>query len=71
MKVCIMLVSICVLVGCAARPQIECIGKDGTTIYLGPYDHESGAEFIVQEDQYTRTYYSKAVCQKLEPRARP
>ena len=63
----IALLSISFLVGCAATPHIQCAANDGSTIYRGPYDHESGGDFIVQENDLTRTYYRKSACEKLPP----
>ena len=71
MKVYIALLSMSFLLGCAARPHIQCTAKDGSSIYHGPYDHESGGEFIVQENDLTRTYYRKTACHKVPPPTTP
>lgn len=65
MKRCIALVSVCVLFGCAARPHIECRGRDGNILYHGPYDDEKRGEFVVYVDDNTTDFYRKATCRKV------
>lgn len=68
-KMCVALVSVGLLLSCAAplqqMGQIQCAGHDGHVIYTGPYNEESVDEYVVQVDEWTRDYYHKGACRKL------
>ena len=69
-KMCITLVAVCVLFGCAARlqetTQIKCTGSDGQILYAGPYNEENLSEYIVQVDDWTLAIYRKGACRKVQ-----
>ena len=69
-KMCIALVAVCVLFGCAARlqetTQIKCTGSDGQILYAGPYNEENLSEYIVQVDDWTLAVYRKGACRKVQ-----
>jgi TPR repeat protein len=68
-KMCIALVSVGVLLGCAAplrdmqqTQQIRCTDGDGQILYTGPYNEESWNGYHVQVDESTRAFYPKGMC---------
>ena len=67
---CIALVAMSFLFGCAARlqetTQIKCMGSDGQILYAGPYNEEKLNEYIVQVDELTLAVYRKGACQKVQ-----
>ena len=70
-KMCIALVSVCVLLSCAVplqqtTQQIQCTGSFGQILYAGPYSEESTDEYIVQMDTFTQAVYRKGACRKLQ-----
>jgi hypothetical protein len=69
-KMCIALVAVCVLFGCAAplqeTTQIKCTGSDGQLLYAGPYNEENLSEYIVQVDDWTLAVYRKGACRKVQ-----
>ena len=65
MKWCLALISVCLLIGCAAPPQLQCTGKNGQILYLGPYDEEHASEYVVQVNDHTREFYRKSACRKV------
>ena len=68
-KMCIALVSVGVLLGCAAplheTQHIHCVDRDGDLIYTGPYDKENFKGYLVQVDELTRAFYPKGMCRKV------
>src|SRR5262249_34478794 len=57
-KMCIALVSVGLLLGCAAplqeTQQIRCTDGDGEILYTGPYNEKSWDGYLVQVDESTR-----------------
>ncbi len=66
MKVSLAVISLCFLFGCAAPQYIQCMGRDGNILYLGPYDAEKESEFVVYVNDQTTDYYRKAACRKVQ-----
>jgi len=68
-KMCMALVSVGVLLGCAAPLQetqlIRCTDGDGQILYTGPYNEESWNGYLVQVDELTRAFYPKGMCNKV------
>ena len=68
-KMSIALVSVGVLLGCAAPLQetqlIRCTDGDGQILYTGPYNEESWNGYLVQVDELTRAFYPKGMCNKV------
>ncbi len=68
-KVCIALVAMCFLFGCAARSQeatqIKCTGSDGQILYAGKYIEENLSTYIILADDWTLAMVPKGVCQKV------
>ena len=68
-KMCLTLVSLGLLLGCAAplqeTKQIWCTDGDGHILYTGPYNEESLKGYLVQVDDMTRVFYPKGMCRKL------
>ena len=69
-KMCIALVAVCFLFGCAAplqeTTQIKCTRSDGQILYAGPYNEENLSEYIVQVDDWTLAVYRKGACRKVQ-----
>lgn len=67
---CLTLVAVCFLSGCAGRlqetTQIKCTGSDGQILYTGPYNEENLNAYIVQLDELTLAVYRKGACQKVQ-----
>src|SRR5262249_22665951 len=68
-KMCLALVSVGLLLGCAVplqdtqqTQQIRCTDRHGQTIYTGPYNEESWNGYHVQVDETTRAFYPKGMC---------
>src|SRR5215831_17632719 len=65
-KMCIALVSVGLLLGCAAplqeTQQIRCTDGDGEILYTGPYNEKSWDGYLVQVDESTRAFYPKGIC---------
>src|SRR5215472_8418891 len=65
-KMCIALVSVGLLLGCAAplqeTQQIRCTDGDGEILYTGPYNEKSWDGYLVQVDESTRAFYRKGIC---------
>src|SRR5215831_18635012 len=65
-KMCIALVSVGLLLGCAAplqeTQQIRCTGGDGEILYTGPYNEKSWDGYLVEVDESTRAFYPKGIC---------
>ena len=72
-KMCMALVSVGVLLGCAAplqeTEQIRCTDGDGQILYTGPYNEESRNGYLVRVDELTRAFYRKGLCRKVPARA--
>ena len=66
---CIALVSVGVLLGCAAPLQetreIQCVDRNGDLLYTGPYNGESWDGYLVQLDDFTGAFYPKGQCVKM------
>src|SRR5215472_13717924 len=65
-KMCIALVSVGLLLGCAVplqeTQQIRCTDGDGQILYTGPYNEERLRGYLVQVDESTRAFYPKGMC---------
>ena len=68
-KLCIAVVSVGVLLGCAAplqeTQQIQCTDGHGQILYTGPYNDESRNGYLVRVDEWTRAFYLKGMCHKV------
>ena len=68
-KMCMAVVSMGVLLGCAApvqeRQQIRCTDGAGQILYTGPYNEESWNWYLVQVDDMTHAFYPKRMCNKV------
>jgi len=72
-KMCVALVSMGLLLGCAAPlqeareipKQIQCRDRNGQILYTGPYEEESGNGYLVQVDDHTTDFYRKDQCRKM------
>ena len=68
-KMCIALVSVGLLLGCAVplqeTQQIRCKDGDGQILYTGPYNEESLKGYLVHVDELTRAFYPKGMCRKV------
>ena len=65
-KLCIALVSVGLLLGCAAPVQetqrIRCTDRDGQILYTGPYNEERLDGYLVRVDNLTHAFYPKGMC---------
>ena len=70
-KMCIALVSVGLLLGCAVplqeTQQIRCTDGDGQILYTGPYGEKGRTGYLVQVDESTRAFYPKDMCRADVP----
>jgi hypothetical protein len=70
-KMCIALVSVGLLLGCAVPLQetqrIRCTDGDGQILYTGPYGEKGRTGYLVQVDESTRAFYPKDMCRADVP----